>query len=179
MEKSIKDFEDYTIDEEGNVYSYKYNKKHKMATWLDGKGIYVDVKLSKNGHVTHKNIHRLVAETFIPNPLNLPEVDHIDNNPQNNHVSNLRWCNRKENLYKSYATMSPVRHYKVTELKIAGKHIYYFKSTTLACKYASKLGYSYASLEKYRKTKDAEIIHIDVTTIENGEKIIEFLTEVE
>jgi len=38
-------------------------------------------------------MHRLVGEAFIPNPENLPEIDHIDRNPENNCVSNLRWCN--------------------------------------------------------------------------------------
>ena len=46
-------------------------------------------------------IHRLVAKVFIPNPQNLPEVDHIDNNKRNNTVDNLRWISRSENCLKS------------------------------------------------------------------------------
>lgn len=42
--------------------------------------------------------HRLVAETFIPNPDNLPEVDHIDGNKQNNNQKNLRWVSHKDNM---------------------------------------------------------------------------------
>ena len=75
--------------------------------------------------------------------------------------------------------MSPVRNFRVTELIIADKHVGYFQSTKLACRYAQKLGYSFSSLEKYRKTKDAYIIQRDVTTIENGAPIIKELTEVE
>lgn len=49
-------------------------------------------------------IHRLVALTFIPNTENKPEVNHIDNNPLNNHVKNLEWCTRSENVRHSFAT---------------------------------------------------------------------------
>ncbi|RLC86759.1 MAG: hypothetical protein DRI37_06830, partial [Chloroflexi bacterium] len=52
-------------------------------------------------------IHRLVAQTFIPNPDNLPHVDHIDEVKQNNNVTNLRWCTPKQNT--SYYTDAPAR----------------------------------------------------------------------
>ena len=51
-------------------------------------------------HIRHKmyKVHRLVAETFIPNPDNKPLIDHIDRNPSNNDVSNLRWVTHQENM---------------------------------------------------------------------------------
>ena len=50
------------------------------------------------GRGNKKYIHRLVAEAFLPNPNNLPEVDHKDTNGLNNKVSNLQWCSRQENM---------------------------------------------------------------------------------
>ena len=99
---------------------------------------------------------------------------------KDNRVENLRWCDRKFNLEQGYETMSPNRNYRVTLLKIGGKEIGYFKGTKLASEYAAKFGYSPSSLRKYRHCRDAEIIIIDVTTIENEDiHLIESLTEVE
>lgn len=183
MERKIEGFEDYTIDENGNVWSYKWNRKHQIKPWVDSQGRYVMVTLQKPNGEGKSNLllHRLVAKAFIENSNNLPEVDHIDRNTQNNVVSNLRWCDRTFNLQQSYKTMSPVRNFKVTELIIGGKSIGYFQSTKLACRYAAQKGYAPTSLEKYRRCRDAEIIQRDVTTIQNGAdlKIIKSLTEVE
>ena len=59
---------------------------------------YWFVGLSKNGKVKQHYIHRLVAQAFIPNPENLPEVNHKDERPENNCVDNLEWCTALYNL---------------------------------------------------------------------------------
>ena len=59
---------------------------------------YKRVSLSNNGKVRNVLVHRLIATAFIPNPENKPEVNHLDENPQNNCVSNLEWATHKENV---------------------------------------------------------------------------------
>lgn len=64
---------------------------------------YSKVSLCKNGKIKYCFIHRLVAEAFIPNPSDLPCVNHKDCNPQNNEVSNLEWISHKDNnSYKNH-----------------------------------------------------------------------------
>lgn len=59
---------------------------------------YCFAKLYKEGKSKQKYIHRIVAEAFIPNPKNLPQVNHKDENPKNNSVDNLEWCSAKYNV---------------------------------------------------------------------------------
>jgi len=74
--------------------SRKHPKELKHETTHDG---YKRVVLCKNGRKQHFYVHRLVAMTFIPNSDQLPQVNHLDENPANNCVDNLEWCTGKEN----------------------------------------------------------------------------------
>lgn len=59
---------------------------------------YVQIRLHNDGEFKRMLVHRLVAEAFIPNPDNLPVVNHKDRNPSNNNVSNLEWCTQSHNV---------------------------------------------------------------------------------
>ena len=65
--------------------------------------LYAMVELA-NGKPKNCRVNRLVAQHFIPNPENLPEVNHIDGNKENNHVSNLEWTDRSHNVKHSFDT---------------------------------------------------------------------------
>lgn len=84
----------YSISSCGVVQSHVTGKILKPA--VNHKG-YLIVQLCCSGHKRNHRVHRLVAEAFIPNPDNLPEVDHIDKNRQNNSVENLRWASGSSN----------------------------------------------------------------------------------
>ena len=92
----------YKIDENGNVFSVRNNKFLKRMTFPSG---YEYVHLCNGkGKTKLFRVHRLVAEAFIPNPDNSPEVNHKDGNKQNNSVDNLEWCTNLENIQHSVKT---------------------------------------------------------------------------
>ena len=93
----------YMISDKGNVHSVE--RRDSMGRKCGGRTLtpsydkdgYLKVVLCKNGMMYHKRLHRLVAETFIPNPNNFPQVNHIDEVKDNNNVNNLEWCTSKYN----------------------------------------------------------------------------------
>lgn len=89
----------------------KYPFKGKILAIHPNKLVkYFQVNLWKNNIGSWKYVHRLVAEAFIPNPNNLPEVNHIDGNRQNNNVSNLEWVTSQGN--KLHAIRTGLKVYK-------------------------------------------------------------------
>ena len=84
----------YAVTSCGKVWSYRRKKFLKHFT--NSKG-YLLVDLWKNGKMKHFAVHRLVAVAYIPNPDNLPQVNHKDENKTNNCLQNLEWCDCKYN----------------------------------------------------------------------------------
>lgn len=70
---------------------------------------YLQVSLCKNGTKKNARIHRLVAQSFISNPQNLPQINHKDEDKTNNAVENLEWCDSKYN--NNYSLSKPVLQY--------------------------------------------------------------------
>lgn len=91
----IADYPNYLIYEDGRVFS---KKRRKFLKPSENKVFgYHYITLCKDGKRKQFRVHRLVAIHYIPNPDNKPEVDHIDRDRINNHVSNLRWVTGSEN----------------------------------------------------------------------------------
>lgn len=144
--KDIKGFEGkYQVSTFGRIKSLNFlntGKERIMRPKPDGKKKYLMIGLSKMGKAFYFLIHRLVAEAFIPNPNNLPEVNHKDENSQNNHVSNLEWCDRKYNLTYGTArkrsslhqTNNPVTSKPVAQMTELGEVLTTFPSVREAAR---------------------------------------------
>lgn len=85
----------YAVNETGDVYSLRKSRTLSPKKNHDG---YLRIQLWSANQCEFVAIHRLIAETFIPNPNNKPFVNHIDGNKANNTVVNLEWCTQKENI---------------------------------------------------------------------------------
>ena len=92
--KKIEEYDNYEISNFGNVRNTKTGKFLKPRKILDG---YLQIGLYKMGITKFFLIHRLVGFAFIPNPENLREIDHIDQDKTNNSITNLRWVSRSNN----------------------------------------------------------------------------------
>ena len=150
--KDIKGYKGlYQVSNLGNVRSLRYCNKNEVKNLkqyeLDNKAKkrYLAVTLSKNNINTKKLVHRLVAETFIPNPCNYLQVNHIDGNKKNNRADNLEWCTQKHNIQEAwrlklitrdgvhgFANNLPDNRRKVKQYSINGELIKIWESISIA-----------------------------------------------
>lgn len=106
MWKSVVGYEGlYEVSDEGQVRSRDRTIKggaqvrgRILRQLVHHKNRYCSVQLCRDGKATRTQVHRIVAQAFIPNPLNLPMVNHCDKIRTNNRVSNLEWVTRQENI---------------------------------------------------------------------------------
>ena len=111
--KQINNYDNYMIDENGNVFNILTNQYLKGSIGENGYKYY---RLSKNNKKKMFYAHRLVAEYYIDNPNKLPIVNHIDGNKLNNNINNLEWVSYSENTKhwkdNSIIQRKPTEYYK-------------------------------------------------------------------
>lgn len=92
--KQIEGCPAYFVSDQGNIYSTLSNR---LLRPVDRRGYKYVVLKGIDGKFNNYSVHRLVALAFLPNPNNLPEINHKDENKANNNLENLEWCTRKYN----------------------------------------------------------------------------------
>ena len=97
--KDIKGFEGvYQISNTGKQKSFKASPEGRILSNKNKKGDYLSVVLQYKGLIRYTRMHILVAEAFVPNPFNKPQINHMDGNKQNNSADNLEWVTPQENV---------------------------------------------------------------------------------
>lgn len=123
-----------------------FHIQEKLLTPFIGRGGYAIVGLGQNSKYY---IHRLVAQAFIPNPNNLPQIDHINTIKSDNTINNLRWCSSKENMSNS----------------LTKQHI--SNSIKLTNKTAIDLYYNNVHIKTYNNINNIRLDGFDIQIIQN------------
>lgn len=129
----------YLVNSNGSIFN---QKKGKYLKGVKGSNGYLHVTLCY-GKKEDCSVHRLVAEAFIPNPDNLPCVNHKDENKTNNAVENLEWCSYSYNI--TYGTGALRRNSPVLQLNMNGELIKQWGSIKEA---SEKLGIKYQGISR-------------------------------
>lgn len=157
--KNIPNFEGYKISNYGRVKNNKlwtgkmYIQKETILKCSIANNGYLRVTLMKDGQAKYKNVHRLVAEAFIPNPNNYDIINHIDGNRANSNVNNLEWCTQKHNMreaskigrMKGKRGTNNYRSKAVIQYDLYGNFI---KEWDYMTKITEELGYDYTCISR-------------------------------
>lgn len=110
----------YEVSNFGRVRSLEFrnrsgvHRRVKVMSATDNGNGYLIVGLKGHGKKSNRYVHRLVANAFVPNPHNLPVVDHVDHDKTNNTASNLCWVTQRDNVLNSVDLMSKPRSKPMT-----------------------------------------------------------------
>lgn len=156
---------DYEVSNLGNIRSNKCKKPRTLKPFRRGcekkdehnRGCYLSVRLSKNGVEMDYAVHRLVAMAFIPNPKNLPQVNHKNGIRNDNRVENLEWCDNSYNIWHSYNVLGDKNNKEraVIQYNKAGDFICEYESINEASHKTSICSNSIAEVcirKSFRKT---------------------------
>ena len=174
--KDIKGYEGYyQVSSLGNVRSLDRidisgrSRKGKKHPQFEEKGGYLVVSFCKDGKAKHYRVHRLVATAFIENPLNLPEINHKDENKQNNRFDNLEWCTTGHNINygsrnaKVSAALSGERSHTHKLTKEQVKEIQEAKGKVTRKELSSKYGVSVSQIGRILSHKEWKILNKEET----------------
>ena len=154
--KTIEGYENYQVSNLGNVKSLDYNRtgKEKILKPAKNKNGYSMIQLFQNGKGKGFLLHRLVAQAFLPNPNNYPQVNHKDEDKTNNLFSNLEWCTPSYN--NNYGTKNE-RHSKALKGR---KHSQEWNENIAKSKKGKKQ--SKETIEKRTKVRSIAVVQLDL-----------------
>ena len=149
--KQIEEAPDYFIGNNGQILSKRVEGKTKfMTTHINEKTGYVQCTLAIEEKPGKKRLtfypHLLVAQYFIPNPNNLPRVNHMDVNKENNHAFNLEWCSQKENIHHYYKSNAKNKPRQMREIEVWSNDGHYIDTYFGMNEAARQTGYTAASV---------------------------------
>jgi len=148
--KDVPNYEGYYEVSNTGLVRSKNGVRKPQKSW-DG---YLFVKLCKKGECKKIKIHRLVALAFIPNPNNLPEINHKDEDTTNNVVENLEWCNRTyNNNYGTRSARAAIGISKANSKRVSqyDKHGNYIKSYDSVIKAARGMNTNQSNISRCAK----------------------------
>jgi hypothetical protein len=154
---TIKGFENYAVDDQGNIFSLpkKTRKGIRILKSTVGKNGYPMLDLCKDGEIKRFLVHRLIAQTLLPNPNNKEQVNHINGNKLDNRLENLEWNTRSENQKHAIKIgLRSAKGEKNSQCKITEQEVLYIRnSEEKGSILAKKLNISQTTISQIRNGK--------------------------